>query len=177
MRVLKGDELLFLLLWCSGYIGAKLGVPVAGPFTLLLYRFLVMMLVVAVMTALFWHGLLAALCLAPLAWWFEGFAAAWGGQLVFAIIWLAIPVSIGAYGLMFYLIRTRDATRISALQYFVPPVTMMIAWAVFGEALAGLGFLGLFITSVGFYLMSLSQRRANQRQSVCQADSASPEKC
>ena len=25
--VLKGDELLFLLLWCSGYIGAKLGVP------------------------------------------------------------------------------------------------------------------------------------------------------
>ena len=80
-----------------------------------------------VMTALFWHGLLAALCLAPLAWWFEGFAAAWGGQLVFAIIWLAIPVSIGAYGLMFYLIRTRDATRISALQYFVPPVAMMIA--------------------------------------------------
>ena len=48
MRVLKGDELLFLLLWCSGYIGAKLGVPVAGTFTLLLYRFLVMMLVVAV---------------------------------------------------------------------------------------------------------------------------------
>ena len=306
MCVLKGDELLFLLLLCSGYIGAKLGVPVAGTFTLLLYRFLVMMLVVAViisvrrewralyrdtllvgffahfvwlvaifkafefglnagsvaliaafqpaltalvsplllgkandalrwcgigvgfagvlvfvagdmnlsatalwvyglpllatfcltfvtvwgrraakidqrdfpvMTALFWHGLLAALCPAPLAWWFEGFAAAWGGQLVFAIIWLAIPVSIGAYGLMFYLIRTRDATRISALQYFVPPVTMMIAWAVFGEALAGLGFLGLFVTSVGFYLMSLSQRRANQRQSVCQADSASPAKC
>ena len=78
---------------------------------------------------------------------------------------------------MFYLIRTRDGTRISALQYFVPPVTMMIAWAVFGEALAGPGFLGLFITSVGFYLMSLSQRPANQRQSVCQADSASPEKC
>ena len=36
MCVLKGDELLFLLLLCSGYIGAKLGVPVAGNFTLLL---------------------------------------------------------------------------------------------------------------------------------------------
>lgn len=48
------------------------------------------------MTALFWLGLLAALCPAPLEWWVEGFAAAWGGQLVFAIIWLAIPVSIGA---------------------------------------------------------------------------------
>ena len=40
MRVLKGDELLFLLHWCSGSIGAKLGVPVAGTFKLLLYRFL-----------------------------------------------------------------------------------------------------------------------------------------
>ena len=37
MRLLKGDELLFLQLWCSGYIGAKLGVPVAGSFTLLRY--------------------------------------------------------------------------------------------------------------------------------------------
>ena len=54
MRVFKGDELLFLLLWCSGYIGAKLGVPVAGTFTLLLYRFLVMMLVVAVIISVRW---------------------------------------------------------------------------------------------------------------------------
>ena len=48
MRLLKGDELLFLLLWCSGYIGAKLGVPVAGTFTLLLYRFIMVTLFVAV---------------------------------------------------------------------------------------------------------------------------------
>ena len=48
MRLLKGDELLFLLLWCSGYIGAKLGVPVAGTFTLLLYRFILVTVIVAV---------------------------------------------------------------------------------------------------------------------------------
>ena len=51
---------------------------------------------IPVITALVWLGLLAALCVAPRAWWFKGFAAAWGGQLVFAITWLAIPVSIGA---------------------------------------------------------------------------------
>ena len=59
-------------------------------------------------------------------------------------------MSAGAYGLMFHLIRTLDATRISALQYFVPLVTMVIAWAVFGEAFAGPGFLGLLISSFGF---------------------------
>ena len=46
-RLLKSDELLFLLLWCSGYIGAKLGVPIAGTFTLLLYHFIMVMLFVA----------------------------------------------------------------------------------------------------------------------------------
>ncbi len=51
MRLLKGDELLFQLLCCSGYIGAKLGVTVAGTFTLLLYRFIMVTLVVAVIIA------------------------------------------------------------------------------------------------------------------------------
>ena len=101
----------------------------------------------------------------------------WGGQLVFATIWLAIPVSVGTYCLMFHLIRPREATRISALQYFVSPVTMVIAWAVFGEAVAGLGLLGLLITSFGFYLMSLSERRASQRQPIWPAESTNPEKC
>ena len=51
MRLLKGDELLFLQLWCSGYIGAKLGVPVAGTFTLLLYCLIMVILLVAVIIA------------------------------------------------------------------------------------------------------------------------------
>ena len=130
-------------------------------------------------TPLWVYGLplLATICLTPLALWFEGFASEWGGQLVFATIWLAIPVSVGAYGLMFHLIRTRETTRISALQYFVPPVTMVIAWAVFGEAFAGLGLLGLLITNFGFYLMSLSERRVSQRQPIWPVESTNPEKC
>ena len=51
MRLLRVDELLFLLLWCSGYVGAKLGVPVAGSFTLLLYCLIMFILVVAVIIA------------------------------------------------------------------------------------------------------------------------------
>ena len=43
---------------------------------------------------------------------------------------------------MFRLIRTRDATRVSALQYFVPPTTMIIAWLVFGEVLSVNGMVG-----------------------------------
>ena len=66
----------------------------------------------------------------------------------------AVGIFVGAYGLMFRLIRTRAATRVSALQYFAPPVTMLIAWPVFGEALTINGLAGLLVTSAGFWLMA-----------------------
>ena len=34
-RIIGVDELLFLLLWSSGYIGSKIGLPLSGTFTLL----------------------------------------------------------------------------------------------------------------------------------------------
>ena len=39
-----GLELLFVVLWSSGFIGAKYGLPYAGPFTLLFIRYALMSL-------------------------------------------------------------------------------------------------------------------------------------
>ena len=101
--------------------------------------------------------------LLPLAILDEGFAATVNGELVFAVIWLGIIVSVLAYGQMFRLIRTRNATRVSALQYFVPPVTMIIAWIVFGETLTLNGLLGLGVTSMGFWLIYRGEGRQTPR--------------
>ena len=106
-----------------------------------------------IMTSLFWQGLVTCALLVPLAVYTEEFQIQWNVEVIFAIVWLAVVVSIMAYGLMFYLIRTRSATRVSGLQYFVPPTTMIIAWLVFGELLTALGLVGLVITCSGFYLM------------------------
>ena len=38
-RIIGADELLFLLLWSSGYIGSKIGLPLSGAFTLLFSRY------------------------------------------------------------------------------------------------------------------------------------------
>ena len=83
----------------------------------------------------------------------EEFVATINGELIFAVVWLGIIVSVLAYGQMFRLIRRRNATRVSALQYFVPPVTMIIAWIVFGETLTLNGLMGLGVTSMGFWLI------------------------
>ena len=54
MNFLRRDEALFLLLWSSGYIGAKLGVPLAGTFTLLFWRYALVLAVVALIVT--WRG-------------------------------------------------------------------------------------------------------------------------
>jgi drug/metabolite transporter (DMT)-like permease len=46
----------------------------------------------------------------------------------------------------------------------VPPVTMLIAWPVFGEALSLLGFMGLFITAGGFFLIHRGEQALAQQK-------------
>jgi drug/metabolite transporter (DMT)-like permease len=41
--ILKVAPLLFVLMWSTGFIGAKYGVPVAGPFSLLFLRFILVL--------------------------------------------------------------------------------------------------------------------------------------
>ena len=112
-----------------------------------------------IFTSLVWHAALTAGLLVPLALWFEKFAATWNGDLVFSVIWLVVVVLVLAFGLIFHLIRTREATRVSALQYFVPPVTMILAWIVFAEALTLNGMAGLGVTMAGFWLMQRGAAR------------------
>ena len=57
-----------------------------------------------------------------------------------------------------------SAARVSSLQYFVPPVTMLIAWPVFGEALSLLGFMGLFIIAGGFFLIHCGEQALVQQK-------------
>ena len=45
-RIIVEDELLFLLLWSSGYIGFKTGLSLLGAFSLLFFRFVIAVLLV-----------------------------------------------------------------------------------------------------------------------------------
>ena len=116
-----------------------------------------------IMTSLFWQLLVTLICLAPLAYWVEGFAADWTLPFVFSIFWLGVVVSILSFFLMLHLIRTRNVAQESSLQYFVPPVTTLIAWLVFGEALSLVGFVGLFTTARGFFLIHRGEQALTQQ--------------
>lgn len=115
----------------------------------------------------FLHCLASLLVLAPLAVGIEGLQADWNGNLVFAIVWLAVVVSLAAYGLMFVLLRRMPAPRVASLTYLSPPVTMVMAWLLFGETLTFAGVIGLGIAALSVGL-TLSAKRPRQRDDACE---------
>jgi drug/metabolite transporter (DMT)-like permease len=69
----------------------------------------------------------------------------WSTELIFAMAWLVLVLSVAAVGLMYWLIRRSAATGFASLFYLVPAVTSLLAFAVFGERLDALSISGIVI--------------------------------
>ena len=92
---------------------------------------------------------LATLLVAALT---EHFRVDWTGELVFAIGWLVLVLSVGAVSLLNWLIRQSSAVNMASLFYLVPPCTAVFAWVLFGEVFTGFAMLGMAMTVGGVYL-------------------------
>jgi drug/metabolite transporter (DMT)-like permease len=71
------------------------------------------------------------------------------GELVFAMVWLVLVLSIGAIFLLMYLIRTGEMSKVASLFYLVPAVTAVLAWLLFGEDLTLVQIFGMALTTFG----------------------------
>jgi drug/metabolite transporter (DMT)-like permease len=83
---------------------------------------------------------------------FETRAIHWSGELIFAIAWLVLVLSIAAVGLMYWLIRRSAATGFASLFYLVPAVTALFAFLLFGERLDSVSIFGMAICAGGVVL-------------------------
>lgn len=86
------------------------------------------------------------------AFTFETRVIHWSGELIFALAWLAIVLSIAAVGLMYWLIRRSAATGFASLFYLVPAVTALLAFLLFGERLDAVSIIGMVICAGGVVL-------------------------
>lgn len=102
------------------------------------------------------HCSSALLVILPIAAVVEGFKTHWSGELIFSILWLAILVSLGAYSLMFFMLRNISATKVASLEYIAPPTTMVIAYFMFGESLTVIDFAGMVLAGVAVWLVMSS---------------------
>ncbi len=101
---------------------------------------------------LFYQCIATTAVLALPAIWVEKLSVRWNPEFVYTMLWLILAVSLGAYALMWVLIKKMDATRVAGLFYLGPPVTMLMAWIVFGDKLLLMDVIGLFIVLVGVLL-------------------------
>jgi drug/metabolite transporter (DMT)-like permease len=81
-------------------------------------------------------------------------------QLIGAMAWSVLVLTLGGSSLLYLLIQRGAATRVTSLLYLVPPCTAVMAWALFGEVLSGLVLLGLAVTALGVWLVVREPQRA-----------------
>jgi len=84
----------------------------------------------------------------------------WSGELIFALAWLVLVLSIAAVGLMYWLIRRSAATGFASLFYLVPVVTALFAYILFGERLDAISILGMLICAGGVVLANRGARQS-----------------
>jgi drug/metabolite transporter (DMT)-like permease len=102
--------------------------------------------------------LLAALALtAPLAL-LETEPIQWHPQLIGALAWSVLGLTLGGSSLLYLLIQRGAATTVTSLMYLVPPCTALMAAVLFGEALTPAVLGGLALAAAGVALVSRARR-------------------
>lgn len=97
--------------------------------------------------------------LLPVAWATETMVIDWQPELVISLAYLVIANSIISIGLYITLIQRGDATRISSLMYLVPPLAMIVAWAILNERVTPLALGGFALSALGVYIVGRQTRR------------------
>jgi drug/metabolite transporter (DMT)-like permease len=97
---------------------------------------------------------------AAIFWWFArpqnslAYAADW--HFLAGIFWLVLFATFGGYGLYYLCLRKSSPARVSSVLYLSPPVTMIWAWAMFGEPLSWAMAIGFAISLIGVIIAARS---------------------
>ena len=94
----------------------------------------------------------------PLALLFETEAIDWHPQMIGALGWSVIALTLGGSSLLYMLIQRGAATEVTSLLYLVPPCTAVMAWLLFSEPITLVTVLGIALTAVGVSLVVRSER-------------------
>ena len=87
---------------------------------------------------------------------FETPHAAWTPEVLAALIYLAVIVSVGGMALFLFMLKTGTAGKVAANFYLTPGVTAVIGWLVLGEGLSAAAIAGFALASAGVWLVNRS---------------------
>ena len=89
--------------------------------------------------------------------------------LAFAIGWLVLLSGLGGYAAFILCLRRLGSTETSTLLYLTAPVTVLWAWAMFGQAPTGMQWVGLVVVLAGVALATRSAQTVSTNVSNTRA--------
>lgn len=108
---------------------------------------------VDLLTGSFWQYVSTSVLMGLLAWGFETREVIWSTQLIMALAWLVLGLSVSAILLLMYMIREGEASKVASYFYLVPLVACVEAWLLFDEALPPIAIGAILLTVLGVYLV------------------------
>jgi drug/metabolite transporter (DMT)-like permease len=85
----------------------------------------------------------------------------WVPQVIGALAWSVLVLSITATMVLYWLIRRGAMAEVSSLFYLVPVSAALLAWPLFGEQLTIIAFGGMLVTVAGVALVTRPVARAS----------------
>ena len=79
--------------------------------------------------------------------------AALNAELVGAMAWSVLGLTLGGSSLLYMLIQRGAAASVTSLMYLVPPSTALIAWLLFAEPITAVTIAGTALTAFGVSLV------------------------
>lgn len=77
----------------------------------------------------------------------------WHAQMIGAMAWSVLALTLGGSSLLYLLIQRGAATAVTSLMYLVPPCTAALAWLLFDEAFTASMLIGMLLTVGGVVLV------------------------
>ena len=89
----------------------------------------------------------------------EAQAMHWNADLMGAMAWSVLALTLGGSSLLYLLIQRGAAASVSSLMFLVPPCTALMAWLLFAEPITAITITGTLITAVGVSMVVRPAKR------------------
>ena len=85
----------------------------------------------------------------------------WVPAFIFGLVYIVLMLSIASIVLLYGMLRTGSASKVSSLYYLVPPVAAIQAYFLFDEVIGFIGIVGMALAAIGVVLV---MRQSTQTQ-------------
>jgi len=112
--------------------------------------------------------IIAAVMMWGISSWFETGHVEWTGTFVFALMWSVLVLSVGAYTLLWWLVRRKAATNVVSLFFLMPPVTAVFDWLLFDQRVSLITLMGIAIAVAGIAIVIRYEPQSSSAASPAQ---------